>query len=139
MEVDSGTKLLGLRDDGDWILDAMYIDHARMRNRLSTDLWIDMNKVPYLSKEPRAINGTRGYFVEVFLNNSYLGLYCLTERIDRKQLQLSKKRVSLIKPAIGAVPQNLSMAMPRSTTILTIGTVGNWNTRPKPRPLPYPR
>ncbi|HOF56418.1 MAG: CotH kinase family protein [Prolixibacteraceae bacterium] len=91
MEVDSGTKLLGLRDDGDWILDAMYIDHARMRNRLSTDLWIDMNKVPYLSKEPRAINGTRGYFVEVFLNNSYLGLYCLTERIDRKQLQLSKK------------------------------------------------
>ncbi len=90
-EVTGGTKLMGLRDDGDWILDAMYVDHARMRNRLSTDLWTDLNKVPYLDKEPGAINGTRGRFVEVFLNREYIGLYCLTERVDRKQLQLNKK------------------------------------------------
>ncbi len=90
-EVDGGTKLMGLRDDGDWILDAMYIDHARMRNRLSTDLWISINKVPYFDKEPGAINGTRGRFVELFLNNEYMGLYCLTERVDRKQLHLNKK------------------------------------------------
>ncbi len=90
-EVDGGTRLLGLRDDGDWILDAMYVDFARMRNRLSTDIWIAMNRVPYYDKEPLAVNGTRGAFTEVFLNNTYMGLYCLTERIDRKQLQLSKR------------------------------------------------
>ena len=89
-EVDEGTRLLGLRDDGDWILDAMYVDHARMRNRLSTDLWIAINKVPHSEKEPDAVNGTRGFFTEVFLNNSYMGIYCLTERVDRKQLHLSK-------------------------------------------------
>lgn len=91
-EIDGGTRLLGLRDDGDWILDAMYVDHARMRNRLSTDLWTAINKVPHISKEPGAINGTRGRFVELILNNSYQGLYCLTERVDRKQLQLNKKQ-----------------------------------------------
>jgi len=91
-EVEGGTKLLGMRDDGDWILDAMYIDHARMRNRLSTDLWTSINRVPHISKEPGAINGTRGQFVELFINNSYHGLYCLTERVDRKQLQLNKKQ-----------------------------------------------
>lgn len=31
--------LLGYRNDGDWILDAMYSDHSRMRNRLIFDIW----------------------------------------------------------------------------------------------------
>lgn len=88
-ESDDSTRLFGFRDDGDWILDAMYIDYARMRNRLSTDIWISMNKVPYADKEPGAVNGTRGCFVELFLNDSYQGLYCMTEKVDRKQLNLN--------------------------------------------------
>jgi spore coat protein H len=90
MEVDSGTQLFGLRDDGDWILDAMYVDKARMRNRLSTDIWLAINKVPYFSDEPGALNGTRGYYTELFINDSYQGLYCVTEKIDRNQLDLDK-------------------------------------------------
>jgi spore coat protein H len=91
MEVDSGTQLFGLRDDGDWVLDAMYIDKARMRNRLSTDLWLAINKVPHVSDEPKAVNGTRGQFAELFINEYYQGLYCMTERIDRNQLNLDRK------------------------------------------------
>lgn len=87
---ETDASLLNLREDGDWILDAMYIDHARMRNRLCTDLWNSFNQVPHQDKEPEAINGTRGYFVEVILNQQYNGLYCLTEKIDRKQLKLKK-------------------------------------------------
>lgn len=83
-------SLFGMRSDGDWILDAMYIDHARMRNRLCTDIWNTYNRIPHLIEEPKALNGTRGIFVEVFLNGKYNGLYCLTERIDRKQLKLKK-------------------------------------------------
>ena len=85
-EVALGTELFGLRDDGDWILDAMYVDKARMRNRLCTDVWNQINSVPYAIMEPKARNGTRGRFVELLLNNTYQGLYCMTERIDRKQL-----------------------------------------------------
>jgi hypothetical protein len=83
-------QLLGLRTDEDWILDAMFIDQGRMRNRLSTDIWNSMNNVPYINKEPAALNGTRGYMVEVFKNNEYLGVFCLTEKLDRKQLKVKK-------------------------------------------------
>jgi hypothetical protein len=81
----------GLRSDNNWILDAAYIDLSRCRNRVSTDLWNSYSQHPYyFDKEPKLINGTRGHFVEVLLNGSYLGLYCLTEKVDRKQLKLKK-------------------------------------------------
>lgn len=89
-QAETDVSLLGMRSDDDWILDAMYIDHARMRNRLCTDIWNAYNRIPHHAQEPEAINGTRGTFVEVFLNGQYNGLYCLTERIDRKQLKLKK-------------------------------------------------
>lgn len=84
-------KILGYRSDNNWILDAMYIDRACMRNRVSTDLWNDYSVKPYYAdRENKVRTGTRGEFVEVFLNGSYWGLYCLTEKMDRKQLKLKK-------------------------------------------------
>lgn len=81
----------GLRSDNNWILDAMAIDAGRMRNRVSTDLWNSYATRPYYQeKEPSTLTGTRGQFVEVLLNGSYNGLYCMTEKIDRKQLRLKK-------------------------------------------------
>jgi hypothetical protein len=94
---DSNVSLLGLRNDNSWILDAMYIDRGRMRNRLCTDIWNSFNNVPYIANEPTALNGTRGYMSEVFLNNKYLGVYCLTEKLDRKQLQIKKQYGNMYK------------------------------------------
>lgn len=84
-------KFLGMRDDNNWILDAMAIDKANMRNRVSTDLWNDFSTKPYhYANEPKALSGTRGRFVELVLNGQYHGLYCFTEKMDRKQLKLKK-------------------------------------------------
>jgi hypothetical protein len=84
-------SFFGLREDNNWILDAAYIDPSRSRNRVTTDLWNDFSARPYYySKEPTLVNGTRGHFVEVLLNGSYVGLYCMTEKLDRKQLKLKK-------------------------------------------------
>ncbi|MES2378951.1 MAG: CotH kinase family protein [Bacteroidota bacterium] len=94
---DTDIPLLGLRNDNGWILDAMYIDPARMRNRLCTDIWNSFNNVPYIDEEPDALNGTRGYMTEVFLNNKYQGVYCLTERLDRKQLKVKKQYGNIYK------------------------------------------
>ena len=81
----------GLRDDNYWILDAMAVDKSRMRNRICFDLWNDFSTDPYYKTlEKKMINGTRGNYVEVFLDDEYWGLYCMTERIDRKQLKLQK-------------------------------------------------
>lgn len=82
-----------LRNDNNWILDAMAVDEACMRNRVATDLWNDFATKPYHRRagyEKKAKTGTRGRFVEVFLNGQYHGLYCMTEKIDRKQLRLKK-------------------------------------------------
>lgn len=84
-------SFLGMRKDNNWILDAMAIDKARMRNRVSFDLWNDFSNKSYIfNYDKKAINGTRGNFVEVYLNGEYNGIYCLTEKIDRKQLRLNK-------------------------------------------------
>ena len=85
-------SFFGMRSDSDWILDAMYIDKARARNRISTDVWNDYNSQLYYIQDemkPQS-NGTHGIFVEVFVGKEYMGLYCFTEKIDRKQLQLLK-------------------------------------------------
>jgi spore coat protein H len=82
--------LLGMRQDDDWILDGMYNDKMRMRNRISFDIWNSIAKLYYADKEPEAICGIRGKFVEVFINNEYKGLYCLNEKLDRKQLKIKK-------------------------------------------------
>lgn len=84
-------SFFGLRSDNNWVLDAMYNDPARMKNRLSTDFWLDFSTRPYYAaQEPEMVNGTRGHFVEVFLNDVYDGLYCMTEKIDRQQLQVKR-------------------------------------------------
>ena len=90
-------SFFGLREDNNWILDAMAVDPGRMRNRVSTDLWNDFSISPYhFINEPEAHNGTRGRFVETFLNGKYNGLYCMTEKLDRKQLKLKKIKESTV-------------------------------------------
>ncbi len=90
-------KLLNLRNDNNWILDAMAVDAGRMRNRIATDLWNDFSTAPYhAAYEKKIRNGTRGKFVEVLLNGYYAGIYCMTEKIDRKQLKLKKIAKSVI-------------------------------------------
>lgn len=82
-------NLLGIRSDENWILDAMAVDRIRMRNRICFDLWNDMSSTPYETKYGNR-NGTLGEFVEVYINGEYFGLYCLTDKINRKLLNLKK-------------------------------------------------
>ena len=75
----------GLIADDDWILDAMYIDKARMRNIFSFDIWEEIQK-DRLPELPLRTTGIDGGLVEFFLNNKLLGVYHLCERVDRKRL-----------------------------------------------------
>ncbi len=87
-------SLLGMRNDDDWILDAMYIDKARMRNKVSMEIWRDICK----SSRNVNVSGkpyTESRYIELFVNLEYKGIYCLTERFDRKQLDLEAFNGSL--------------------------------------------
>ena len=84
-------SILGMRDDNSWILDAMAVDKARMRNRVAFDIWNAMDVKPYYyESEPKVRTGISGKFVELYLNDDYNGIYCLNEKLDRKQLKLKK-------------------------------------------------
>ena len=88
---DLDANIFGIRQENSWILDAMAIDRVRMRNRLCFDVWNDMSRTPYNTKTNNR-NGTEGVFVEVFVNGEYNGLYCMTDKIDRKLLGLKKAK-----------------------------------------------
>lgn len=81
-------SLLGMRSDDDWNLQAMYNEPLRVRSKTNNDLWRLINTLHYQNSEPGAINGIRMKYIELFINDAYQGLYCLSERVDRKQLRL---------------------------------------------------
>jgi spore coat protein H len=83
-------KLLGMRNDNKWNLQALYNEPLRVNSKVANELWQEMSQLYYKDKEPDAKNGIAMSYVEVFVNNEYKGLYALTERIDRKQLKLKK-------------------------------------------------
>jgi hypothetical protein len=84
-------KLLGMRRDNHWKLDAGQVDLSRVRNRVATDLWLDLARPPYYyDQAPDALSAARGKLIEVFTDGKYMGIYSLMESIDRKQLQVRK-------------------------------------------------
>lgn len=85
-------SFFGLRSDFHWRLDAGQVDFARVRNRVAKDIWAEFAHKPYYAAyEPKTpYNYVRGDFVEVFLNDQYMGIYSLNEHMDRQQLKLKK-------------------------------------------------
>ena len=86
---DLDAPVLGIREENSWILNAMAIDRARMRNLVCFDVWNEMSRTPYATKYGNR-NGIKGHFVELFVNGDYQGLYCLSDKVDRKLLGLKK-------------------------------------------------
>lgn len=90
-------SFLNMRSDDDWILDAMFMEQLRMRNRISQDLWRDIHKPHYAAKEPKALSTNRGEMAEMFYNGEYMGIYCISEKVDRKQLDVNKTSGAMYK------------------------------------------
>ena len=84
------TTFLGLRSDDDWNLEAMWTQPLRLRDKVANELWMEMYQLPYAESEPDALPGIRMKYADVFVNGDYMGVYTLTERMDRKQLALRK-------------------------------------------------
>ena len=90
---DLNAEIFGIKEENSWILNSMSIDRTRMRDRVCFDVWNEMSRTPYDTKYDNR-NGSEGEFVEVFINGDYHGLYCMTDKIDRKLLGLKKAKVS---------------------------------------------
>ncbi|MCP4309768.1 MAG: hypothetical protein GY790_00765 [Bacteroidetes bacterium] len=86
---DRSAPLLGMRYCEDWILDAMYIDALRVRNKLSFELWNQMTQTHGGEIENGLKTGIQMEYVELFINNRYNGLYCLGEKMDERLIGFS--------------------------------------------------
>lgn len=79
--------LLGLRNDGDWILYAGYTEAEKIRQVFTANLWRES------CGESNAFgvqNSNEYRYTELFLNGRYWGLYALSYPIDGKQLQVGE-------------------------------------------------
>ncbi len=84
-------SIAGLRTDDDWILNPMYADTSKIREKLAYELWEDFNSVGESAASSRVEH------VEVLLNGRYWGLYSLQERVDNKQVDGDKRADLLYK------------------------------------------
>lgn len=82
-------SLFGLREDDEYILNAMYTDASKIRDKLCAEIWGELGA--RTEEFPNMYLGTRMTFVELFFNGEYWGLYGLTEPVDSKQLDLNRK------------------------------------------------
>ena len=82
--------MVGLGSDDDWFLNPMSFDDTKLKEQLFIQLWnrraeqADWN-VPM----------SKGEYVEVVMNQTYMGLFQLQRRIDRKFLDLNPEDVLL--------------------------------------------
>ena len=85
----AGNQLKGtladLRQDDDWILNPLFTDSTRVREMTAYGLW---DQISAFSEVPQASSRMR--YVEVFLDNSYQGIYGLMEPVDGRQLALTE-------------------------------------------------
>ena len=84
------TTFLGMRSDDDWNLEAMYNQPLRLRNKIANELWREIYTLPYQASEPEAASSVAMEYVDVYVNGTHMGVYALSERVDRKLLGLRK-------------------------------------------------
>lgn len=78
-------SLLGLGEDDDWILNAMYKDDTKVKEKLIMDIWNDM--AAQTDWNPTM---STGEYLEVVINGEYCGLYLLQRRLDTKYLEMEE-------------------------------------------------
>ena len=85
LKTNSSSSILKMKGNNKWILDAMWIDKSRLRNKFAFDLWNSFNGI-----ENHAIQST---FVEVFMNNKHMGLFNFNHNINAELLGLNENDV----------------------------------------------
>ena len=86
LELDNKQSLLGMRRDDDWVLNSLYDDSGLVHNKLSYAIWNDIASYNNVEND----NGVSMEYVEVFLDNQYMGVYGLLERMDKKTFSLEE-------------------------------------------------
>lgn len=110
--------LFGLREDDEYILNAMYTDASKIRDKLCAEIWGELGA--RADGFPDMYLGTRMTFVELFFNGEYWGLYGLAEPVDAKQLDLKRE------PEKGNVEYAYKSSSPQQMTLEELENSSVW-------------
>ena len=94
-------SLLGMRSDNSWKLKGMVADTRKIREKTACELW------EQFSQSNTEVNETGPHmeYLELIVDNDYVGLYGLVEPVDAKKLELDKNDV-LYKSTNWIVPED---------------------------------
>lgn len=90
-------KLKKLREDDDIILDGLYNEPLLLRAYTSQNLWKEIHTPHYASEEKKARTTVDGFYVDLFVNDEYRGIYLVSEKINRGLLKLKKKKGDTVR------------------------------------------
>ena len=93
LKLEHDLSIMNLGKDNIFVLDALYSDPSKIRNKLSSDLWNLINDNQKIN------NDLNAQYVEVFINNEYRGLYVLKEKVDRSVTNINGS--GLLLKAVG--------------------------------------
>lgn len=94
-------SLLGMRSDNSWKLKGMVADGKKIREKTACDIWEQFADTNTEVNEA----GPRMEYLELVVDNDYVGLYGIVEPVDSKKLELDKNDV-LYKSTNWIIPEN---------------------------------
>lgn len=94
-------SLMGMREENSWKLKGMVADGKKIREKTACDLWEEFAASNTEVNE----DGPRMEYLELIIDNDYVGLYGIVEPVDAKKLGLDKNDV-LYKSTNWIIPEN---------------------------------
>ena len=83
-------SFLGFDSDDDYLLNAMWCDDIKIREKLVMDLWNQMAEL-----ENSSLKMTKGEYCELIINEEYQGLRLLQNKMERSYLKLGEDDILL--------------------------------------------
>lgn len=100
----STENLLGLGEENGWILLNLATDSTRVRDKVACDLWADIAAGTQTNPPGSVVE-----YVELYLDDQYMGVYGLCKPVNRRSLKLSEKDL-LYKWRQASMPTNTDFA-----------------------------
>lgn len=94
-------SLMGMREENSWKLKGMVADGKKIREKTACDLWEEFAASNTEVNE----DGPRMEYLELIIDNDYVGLYGIVEPVDAKKLGLDKNDV-LYKSTNWIIPED---------------------------------
>lgn len=109
-------SLLGMRSDNSWKLKGMVADGKKIREKTACDLWEKFSETNTEVNEA----GPRMEYLELVVDNDYVGLYGIVEPVDAAKLELDNNDV-LYKSTNWIIPEDedFDYAIERSWRLMT--------------------